>query len=157
MFTYLKQLWQSEDLRKRILITLALLLVYRIVAHIPVPGADPTALRNFLEGRGSGGALGVFAALTGGAIDNFSIVLLGHSPYINDSIIIQLCTVIFPRLEALSKEGQAGQQKSNRFTRDVTFPLAFLQSYGFLLLLNSGASQLGGSSLIPLSPACSGR
>jgi len=144
MFTYLKQLWQSEDLRKRILFTLALLLVYRIVAHIPVPGADPTALRNFLGGRGSGGALGVFAALTGGAIDNFSIVLLGLSPYINASIIMQLCTVIFPKLEALSKEGQAGQQRINRFTRYVTFPLAFLQSYGFLLLLNAGASQLGG-------------
>jgi len=145
MFTYLRQLWQSEDLRKRILFTLALLLLYRIVAHIPVPGADPTALRNFLD-RGTGaGALGIFAALTGGAIDNFSIVLLGLSPYINASIIMQLCTVIFPKLEALSKEGQAGQQKINRYTRWFTFPLAFLQSYGFLLLLNSGASQLGGS------------
>jgi preprotein translocase subunit SecY len=145
MFTYLRQLWHSEDLRKRILMTLALLLLYRIVAHIPVPGADPTALRNFLD-RGTGaGALGVFAALTGGAIDNFSIVLLGLSPYINASIILQLCTVIFPKLEALAKEGQQGQQRINRYTRYATFPLAFLQSYGFLLLLNSGASQLGGT------------
>jgi preprotein translocase subunit SecY len=144
MFTYLRQLWNSEELRKRILFTLALLLLYRIVAHIPVPGADPTALRNFLGTRGTGGALGVFAALTGGAIDNFSIVLLGLSPYINASIILQLCTVIFPKLEALAKEGQQGQQKINRYTRWLTFPLAFLQSYGFLLLLNAGAAQLGG-------------
>ncbi len=144
MFRYLLQLWKSEELRKRILFTLALLLLYRIVAHIPVPGADPVALKSFLDRSGSGGALGVFAALTGGAIDNFSIVLLGLSPYINASIIMQLCTVIFPKLEALSKEGQTGQQKINRYTRWATFPLAFVQSYGFLLLLNSGAAQLGG-------------
>jgi len=105
MFTYLRQLWHSEDLRKRILITLGLLLVYRIVAHIAVPGSDPFALRQFLETRGSTGVVGVFAALTGGAIDNFSVVLLGLSPYINASIIVQLCTVIFPKLEAISKEG----------------------------------------------------
>ena len=145
MLKYLQQLWHSEDLRKRILFSLFLLLIYRFVAHIPVPGADPIALRNFLGGRGSSGALGVFAALTGGAIDNFSIVLLGLSPYINASIILQLCTVIFPKLEAISKEGQQGQQKINRYTRWLTFPLALLQSYGFLLLLNSGASQLGGA------------
>lgn len=144
MFKYLIQLWKSEELRKRILFTLALLLIYRIIAHIPVPGANVDALQNFLGRSGSGGALGVFAALTGGAIDNFSIVLLGLSPYINASIIMQLCTVIFPKLEALSKEGQAGQQKINRYTRWFTFPLAFVQSYGFLLLLNSGAAQFGG-------------
>ncbi|MBT3834963.1 preprotein translocase subunit SecY [Candidatus Peribacteria bacterium] len=143
MFTYLRQLWRSEELRKRILFTLGLLLVYRIVAHIPVPGANPEALSNFLSTRG-GGALGVFAALTGGAIDNFSIVLLGLSPYINASIIMQLCTVIFPKMEALSKEGQQGQQKINKYTRFVTFPIAFLQSYGFLLLINAGSAQLGG-------------
>ncbi len=130
-------------MRKRILFTLGLLLVYRIVAHIPVPGANPEALSNFLSTRG-GGALGVFAALTGGAIDNFSIVLLGLSPYINASIIMQLCTVIFPKMEALSKEGQQGQQKINKYTRFVTFPIAFLQSYGFLLLINAGSAQLGG-------------
>ena len=144
MFRYLRQLWHSEDLRKRILITLFLLFIYRLVAHITVPGTDPLALKDFLGTRGGVGAVGIFAALTGGAIDNFSIVLLGLSPYINASIIMQLCTVIFPKLEALSKEGQSGQQKINRYTRYATFPLAFLQSYGFLLLLNSGASQLGG-------------
>src|SRR3989338_3043557 len=112
MFRYLHQLWKSEDLRKRILITLALLVLYRIVAHIPVPGADETALRNFLSARGTGGALGVFAALTGGAIDNFSIVLLGLSPYINASIILQLCTVIFPKLEAIKKRGSRASSGS---------------------------------------------
>jgi len=129
-------------LRKRILVTLALLLAYRVVAHIAVPGADPFALQQFLESRSGGGVIGVFAALTGGAIDNFSVVLLGLSPYINASIIIQLCTVIFPKLEAISKEGAQGQQQLNRYTRFLTLPLAFVQSYGFLILLGRGGVQL---------------
>lgn len=144
MFTYLIQLWRSDDLRRRIIFTFALLFLYRITAHIPVPGADVDALRSFLDRGAGAGALGVFAALTGGAIDNFSIVLLGLSPYINASIIMQLCTVIFPKLEAIAKEGIQGQQTINRYTRWATFPLAFAQSYGFLLLLNSGAAQIGG-------------
>jgi len=136
MITYLKQIWRSEELRKRILLTIGLLLIYRIVAHIPVPGSDPIALRQFLGNRDAGGALGVFSALTGGALNQFSVMLLGLSPYINASIIIQLCTVIFPKLEALSKEGAQGQQVLNRYTRWLTLPLAFVQSYGFLILLS---------------------
>lgn len=142
MFKYLRQLWQSEDLRKRIFITLFLLLIYRIVAHITVPGTDPFALQQFLDSRSGAGAVGIFAALTGGAIDNFSVVMLGLSPYINASIIIQLCTVIFPKLEAISKEGAQGQQQINRYTRYLAVPLAFVQSYGFLLLLGQGGVQL---------------
>ncbi len=144
MFKYLQQIWHSEDLRKRILYTLGFLLLYRIAAHISVPGADPVALRQYLESRqaGSVGALGVFAALTGGALDRFSVVLLGLSPYINASIIVQLCTVIFPKLEALSKEGVQGQQEMNRYTRWLTLPLAFIQSYGFLILLSRGGVNL---------------
>lgn len=142
MWTYLLQLWRSEDLRRRILVTLGLLLVYRAAAHVAIPGADPFALRQFLEARSSTGAIGIFAALTGGALDNFSIVLLGLSPYINASIIIQLCTVIFPKLESLSKEGVQGQQELNRYTRWLSFPLAFLQSYGFLILLGQGGINL---------------
>ena len=103
MFRYLRQLWQSPDLRRQIFTTLWLLLMYRIVAHITVPGTDPFALQQFLDSRSGVGAVGVFAALTGGAIDNFSVVMLGLSPYINASIIVQLCTVIFPKLEAISK------------------------------------------------------
>ena len=142
MFTYLRQLWRSKDLRRRILITLGLLLIYRVVAHIAIPGADPFALRQFLDSRSGTGAIGIFAALTGGALDNFSIVLLGLSPYINASIIVQLCTVIFPKLEALSKEGAQGQQELNRYTRWLSLPLAFLQSYGFLILLGQGGVNL---------------
>ena len=142
MFTYLRQLWHSEELRKRILVTIGLLLVYRVVAHIAVPGTDPFALESFLNTRSGGGVVGVFAALTGGAIDNFSVVLLGLSPYINASIIMQLCTVIFPRLEAVSKEGPTGQQTINKYTRWLAVPLSFVQSYGFLVLLGAGGVQL---------------
>lgn len=142
MFTYLHQLWHTENLRRRILFTLGLLVVYRIVAHLPVPGTDPFALKQFLQSRDAGGLIGVFAALTGGAVDNFSVVMLGLAPYINASIIIQLCTVIFPKLEALSKEGQQGQQQLNCYMRWLTLPLAFVQSYGFLILLSRGGVQL---------------
>lgn len=121
---------------------MGLLLVYRIVAHISVPGTDPFALESFLNSRSTGGVVGVFAALTGGAIDNFSVVLLGLSPYINASIIMQLCTVIFPRLEAISKEGATGQQTINKYTRWLAVPLSFVQSYGFLALLGAGGVQL---------------
>lgn len=142
MFRYLRQIWHTKDLRTRILVTLGMLVAYRIISHLPIPGADPFALSQYLSSQGGGGLLGVFASLTGGAVDNFSIALLGLSPYINASIIIQLCTVIFPKLEALSKEGQQGQQQLNRYTRWLSLPLAFLQSYGFLLLINRGGAQL---------------
>lgn len=140
MFTYLKQLWQSRELRRRIFITVGLLITYRLISHITIPGADRALLARFLENSNGAGALGIFAALTGGAIQNFSIALLGLSPYINASIILQLCTVIFPKLEALSKEGVQGQQKINTYTRWMSIVLAFMQSYGFLLLLNRGGS-----------------
>lgn len=142
MFTYLRQLWHSEELRRRILMTIGLLFIYRVVAHISVPGTDPQALQQYLSTRSASGPMGIFVALTGGSIDNFSVVLLGLSPYINASIIVQLCTVIFPKLEALSKEGPQGQQELNRYMRWISFPLAFLQSYGFLILLSRGGLNL---------------
>lgn len=142
MFKYLHQIWHTKDLRKRILVTVGILLIYRLLAHTPVPGTDPLALQQFLDSKATGGLLGVFAALTGGAVDNFSIALLGLSPYINASIIIQLCSVIFPKLEALTKEGQQGQQVLNRYTRWLSFPLSFVQSYGFLILLSRGGITL---------------
>jgi len=148
MFTYLRQIWHTKDLRRRILITIGLLVVYRITAHTPIPGTDPLILQQFLASRGAGGILGVFASLTGGAVDNFSIALLGLSPYINASIVIQLCTVIFPKLENLSKEGIQGQQALNRYTRWLSLPLAFLQSYGFLLLIAQPGT---GTGLVDLS------
>ncbi len=142
MFSYLKQLWRSKDLRNRILFTVALLFVYRVASHIAVPGTDVIGLKQYLSNGGNAGALGVFTALTGGGLDNFSVLLLGLSPYINASIIIQLCGVVFPKLEALQKEGAQGQQELNRYTRWLAMPLAFVQSYGFLILLTRGGLNL---------------
>ncbi len=142
MLRYVEQIWRSPDLRRRVLATIGFLVVYRIIAHIPVPGTDPVAFNQFLDSRAGSGVLGIFSALTGGNLDNFSVAMLGLSPYINASIIIQLCTVIFPRLEALSKDGAQGQQQLNRYTRWLSLPLAFLQSYGFLILLDRSGIQL---------------
>ncbi len=147
MFTYLRQLWHSPDLRKRIILTIGLLVLYRFASHVAIPGADQDQLKQFLATGGqTSGALGIFTALTGGSLRNFSVILLGLSPYINASIILQLATVIFPRLEAISKEGIQGQQQINTYTRWLTVPLAFVQSYGFLLLLNAG----GAGNIVPL-------
>lgn len=134
MLTYLQQIWNSKDLRNRILFTIAMIVIYRFIAHITVPGASIDALRA-VTNRNQ--LLEMFSLLTGGSTENFSIVLMGISPYINASIILQLLTVVVPKLENLSKEGESGRQKINSYTRWLTFPLAFLQSYGMIILLNS--------------------
>lgn len=132
-------------LRKKILYTLFILFVFRVAAHITVPGVNAQVLTNLFE---QNQLLGVFSALTGGSMESFSIVLMGLSPYINASIILQLLTVVVPKLEALSKEGMEGRKKINQYTRWLTVPLAFLQSYGMILLLNGGAAH-SGAALIP--------
>ncbi|MBI5414341.1 preprotein translocase subunit SecY [Candidatus Peregrinibacteria bacterium] len=129
---YFAQIWNSKDLRKKIIYTVVMLIFYRILAHIPIPlqNINFQSLKEI-----STGALGVFSALTGGSLQNFSIILMGLSPYINASIIVQLMTVVFPKLEALSKEGEQGRRKINSYTRWLTFPFAFLQSYGVIFLI----------------------
>jgi preprotein translocase subunit SecY len=142
VFKYFKQIWQSSTLRKKILFTLFILLVFRVAAHITVPGVNVQALSDIFE---QNSLLGVFSALTGGSMERFSIVLMGLAPYINASIIVQLMTVVIPKLEALSKEGMEGRRQINKYTRWLTVPLAFLQSYGMMVLLN----QSSGGHLIP--------
>src|SRR3989338_8430531 len=136
MFKYLIQIWNSKDLRKKILFTLAIIILYRLIAHITVPGANMESLRA-VSNRNE--LLEMFSLLTGGSTENFSIVLMGISPYINASIIIQLLTVVIPKLESISKEGEMGRRRLNSYTRWLTLPLAFLQSYGMIILLNSQA------------------
>lgn len=142
---YLKRIFQAPDLRNKILFTLFCIVIFRTAAHITVPGVDPSTLQGLFE---QNELLGVFSILTGGSLENFSIVLMGLTPYINASIIMQLMTVVVPHLEELSKEGEQGRQKINAYTRWLTFPLAFVQSYGMIMLLNRSASA-GGSELIP--------
>jgi preprotein translocase subunit SecY len=134
MFKYLKQIWNSKSIRTKILFTLGIVILYRIITHISVPGADIAAIRAVVE---KNDLLGVFSILTGGSAKNFSIVLMGLSPYINASIIMQLMTVIIPKLDDLNKEGEMGRRKINAYTRWLTIPLAFLQSYGMIIFINS--------------------
>lgn len=134
MLKYLKQIWNSKDLRNKILFTLAILVLYRFIAHITVPGADLEALK---ARENQSNLLSVFSILTGGSTEFFSIVLMGISPYINASIIMQLLGVIVPSIEKLNKEGEAGRRKMSSYTRWLTLPLAFLQSYGMIILLNT--------------------
>lgn len=113
-----------------------MIVVYRFLTHITIPGVDREALRYVFE---KNSLLGAFSLLTGGGAANFSIVLMGLSPYINASVILQLLTVIVPRLEDISKEGESGRRTINRYTRWLTFPLALIQSYGMIALINSQA------------------
>jgi preprotein translocase subunit SecY len=137
MLDKIKQIWTIKDLRNKILFVVVMLVIYRMVSHIPIPGVDVNNLRNALA---SNQVLGLLNVFTGGSMQNFSIVMLGVGPYITASIIIQLLTMIIPKFEEMSKEGEQGQQKINTYTRWLTVPLAFLQSYATIQFLNrSGA------------------
>ena len=131
---YFLQIWHSKDLRKKILFTLLIITITRILGQVSLPQANLEALRVIFQ---QNQLLGMFSLLTGGNADNFSVILMGLSPYINASIIIQLLTVIIPKLENLSKEGEQGRRTLNQYTRYLTIPIAFLQSYGMIMLLNS--------------------
>lgn len=133
MFHKLKLLFTIPDLRKKVLFVLAMLVIFRIAAAIPIPGVDPARLKDFLQGNQFFGLLNIFS---GGVLDNLSIVMLGVGPYITASIIMQLLTMIFPQLKAMyHEEGEAGRQKFNQYSRLLTIPLALLQSYGLLIIL----------------------
>ncbi|OQB44317.1 MAG: preprotein translocase subunit SecY [Parcubacteria group bacterium ADurb.Bin159] len=133
--------FQIKSIRNRILFVVAMLCVFRFAAHIPLPGVDVNALKNFFADNQ---LLGMLNLLSGGAMSNFSIITLGLGPYITASIIIQLLTMIIPSLGELAQEGQRGQQKINQYTNFVTIPLAMLQSYGMIRLLQSGGTSLIG-------------
>lgn len=124
------------ELRKKILVTILILIIYRVTAHIPINGINLVGLKNLFQGNELLGLLDVFS---GGTLANFSVIALGLNPYINASIIIQLLTMIFPKLEALSKEGETGRQKINQYTRYLSLPLAVVQAIGmYSLLRNQG-------------------
>lgn len=128
-------LFKTPDLRKKILIVAGLLAVFRVFAAIPVPGINAEQLQAFLQ---SNQLIGFFSVFSGGALSNLSIVMLGVGPYITASIIMQLLTMIFPKLKEFYYEsGEEGRAKFNRLTRYLTVPLAGLQAYGFLNLLAS--------------------
>ncbi len=141
ILNHIRWVFSTPWLKNKILAVLWLILVYKFLAVIPVPWVDTTALKNMLDGQAW---LSFFGALMWGWLENFSIILMGLSPYINAMIIIQLLGVIVPKIEQLQKEWEQGQKKITQYTRYFTLPLAILQSYGMIILLNS----LAGGSII---------
>jgi preprotein translocase subunit SecY len=146
-----KIIWRSfgqKDMRKRLLAVLGILLVFRILAHIPVPLSNPQTLhqvlQNLFNSNNSSQLLSFINVLSGGALANFSILIAGLGPYINASIIMQLLTKAIPQLEALHKEGEFGQKKINQYTRIITLPIAIVQSIGMIYLIRQSAQSIGG-------------
>ncbi|MBK7755900.1 MAG: preprotein translocase subunit SecY [Deltaproteobacteria bacterium] len=127
MFSSLADVWKMPDLRSRIFFTLALLAVYRLGIFIPAPGVDRAALSEFFQ-SGSNTLFGLYDMFSGGALEQFSVFVLGIMPYISASIIIQVLSSTVPQLERLSKEGQTGRNKLNQYTRYLTIVIALVQS-----------------------------
>ena len=141
MIDALRNAFRLPDLRRKILITLGILVIYRFAAHIPVPGTDPVALKRIFE---QNSLLGLLNMLSGGAMQNFSVMAMGVYPYITASIIIQLLIPIIPAWSETMKEGDAGRRKMNLWTLWLTIPLALLQAYGqTAILARPGATQAG--------------
>ena len=134
ILTIFQKSFQAEDIRRKILFTAGIFLVFRIFAHIPVAGVNLASLHSLFSSNQFLGLLDVFS---GGTLANFSVMALGLNPYINASIILQMLTMVFPKLEELSKEGDAGRQKINQYTRLLTVPLAAAQTIGTYLLLKN--------------------
>ena len=124
------------DLKRRLWFLLGALVVYRVGTHIPVPGINASVLDELFKSQ-QGGILGLFNVFSGGALQRFSILALGIMPYISASIIMQLCTVVVPTLEALKKEGEAGRRKITQYTRYATLGLAFFQALGISIALEA--------------------
>ena len=138
---------RAKELRSRIFFTLGALIVARIGTYIPMPGIDPAALALQIQQQGSG-LLDVFNTLAGGAVNRMAIFALGIMPYISASIIMQLMTTVFPELEALKKEGEAGRKVINQYTRYFTVALAIVQAYGIAI----GLEHFGGTGQIVMEP-----
>jgi preprotein translocase subunit SecY len=135
----LSKIWKDREIRNSIIFVLAMLAIFRVAAHIPVPGVDPAVLRQFFA---SNEILGLLNLFSGGGMENFSIVMMGVGPYITSSIIFQLLGMLIPKIEEMNKE-EAGRQKINMWTRWATVPFALIQSYAMITLLrNSGSGIL---------------
>jgi preprotein translocase subunit SecY len=147
MFEKIEQIWKAKDLRNNILFVLLMLAIFRLAAHIPIPGVDAVALKNLFA---SNQVLGLINLFSGGSMENFSIVMMGVAPYITSSIIFQLLAMVVPKLEEMQKE-ESGQKKINSWTRWLTVPLAALQAYSMISLLNnSNRNILGDTSILDM-------
>ena len=138
MLQALLNAFRIPDLRQKLLFTLGLLVVFRFIAHVPMPGVNVAALERLFEDNQFIGFLDLFS---GGALASFSIASMGVYPYITSSIIMQLLVPVIPRLTDLSKEGESGRNKINQMTHWLTVPLAMAQAYGTPQLLNATSQQ----------------
>ncbi len=134
IFQFFGRVLASKEIKKKLGITAAILVIFRLAAHIPAAGIDTTSLSRLFSGSALLSLLDIFS---GGTLANFSIMALGLNPYINASIIFQLLTFVVPSLEELSKEGEFGQEKINHYTRFLTVPLAFMQAFAMYTLLRT--------------------
>jgi preprotein translocase subunit SecY len=141
-----QNIFKIPELKKRVLITLAFLIVYRVGVHVPVPGIDSIALASFFA-KAKGTLLGLFDMFSGGAFEKLSVFALGIMPYISASIILQLLTVVIPHLERLSKEGEQGRKKITQYTRYGTVFLSMIQGFGISVGLESMTSP-GGAPVV---------
>ena len=142
MISSLRSMWTIPDLRKKILFTIGMLLIFRIMAYVPVPGINPADLNKFLtqNNQGVNQIFGLLDIFSGGSLQNFGVVAMGLYPYITATIVIQLLQPIIPKLDAMAREGESGQQKIAQISRYITVPLALLQAFGQMaLLVNLGA------------------
>jgi preprotein translocase subunit SecY len=139
----LANIFRIPDLRKRILFTLGILAVYRLGIFVTTPGVDRVAMREVVQS--SGGLLGMFNLFSGGALEQLSVFALGIMPYVSASIILQLLTVVIPKLEALQKEGEVGRRKINQYTRYLTIALSIVQGFGIASYLESLTAPNGAS------------
>jgi preprotein translocase subunit SecY len=138
MLSIYRNMFKIPDLRAKILFTLAMFGVYRLGATIPVPGIDLEAVKTFQDQQQAGGIYGLLNLFSGGALESFSVFALGIIPYITASIIMQLLTVVIPRLQSLQEEGESGRKVITQWTRYMTVVLALIQSTGFTFLFHSG-------------------
>ena len=133
MFSWLTNAWRVPELRRRVLFTALILALYRLGSWMPAPGVDSQRIHDFFNGKG-GSLLGLLNLFSGSALSRFSIFALGIMPYVTASIILQLLTVVIPKLEELQKEGEAGMAKINQYTRYLTVALAAAQATGYAFL-----------------------
>jgi preprotein translocase subunit SecY len=141
--------FKVPDLRNKILFTLLIIAVYRLGSHVPVPVVEVGRLQQALQNQGATGFLSFIDLFSGGALTHVAVFGLGIMPYITSSIIMQLLTVVIPKLEQWQKQGEQGVKKINQWTRYVTVVLALLQSTGLVFLFHSGSTQLGGVDIFP--------
>jgi preprotein translocase subunit SecY len=145
MLQAVRNAFALADLRRKLLVTIGILVIYRMAAHVPVPGVNKEALTNVLDpASGAGGVgqlVGLLDLLSGGLVANFSVMAMGVYPYVTASIILQLLQPIIPRLEEIGREGEAGRRKLNQYQYYLTVPLAALQAVGQIRILESGAGQ----------------